>query len=251
VQLILEVRVQPLSRSVRIAAVVVLCACSLFAKSKEKEAKIVDSGKFGIFVNGTRVGTETFSIEQTMTGSITHANLSVDQAGVKAEQKSDLQLAANGDLLRYEWKELSPGKGSTVVMPDDKFLIEHIYTGDKGKPFDRPFLMPGSTVILDDYFFSHRQLLAWRYIGASCKPNDPNCSMEKTKFGGLVPHTGTPIVINIEYKGAEKVAIKGTDVQLRRFDLDADGVLWSLWMDDNYKVQRIAIPEQHTEVLRD
>lgn len=244
-----------LSRPTRIALTLVLCTStiSLFAKSKEKDpsVKVVDSGKFGIFVGGNRVGTEAFTIEQTATGSSTHCDLTIDQNGSKIEQRSDMQLAANGDLLHYEWKELSPGKASSVVAPDDKFLIEHLYSGEKAKPFDRPFLMPASTVILDDFFFTHRELLAWRYVGMSCKPSEPQCDMPKTKFGGLVPHTASPILISIEYKGQEKIAIKGTDTLLRRFDLDVDGVAWSMWMDDSYKIIRITVPENNTEVLRD
>jgi hypothetical protein len=211
----------------------------------------MDSGKYGIFVSGSRVGTETFNIEQTATGSNTHCDLTIDQGGSKIEQRSDMQLAANGDILHYEWKELSPGKASSVVVPDDKFLLEHLYSGEKTKPFDRPFLMPASTVILDDFFFTHRELLAWRYISQSCKPTDTQCNMPKTKFGGLVPHTASPITISIEYKGIEKINIKGAELSLRRFDLDVDDVVWSMWMDDDYKLQRILVPSSNTEVLRD
>jgi hypothetical protein len=230
-----------------------MSSVSLFAKPKEKDpsVKVVDSGKFGIFVSGTRVGTESFTIEQTATGSSTHCELTVDQSGSKIEQRSDMQLAANGDLLHYEWKELSPGKASSVVAPDDKFILEHLYSSEKAKPFDRPFMMPASTVILDDFFFTHRELLAWRYMGMSCKPNEPQCDMQKMKFGGLVPHTATPILISIEYKGQEKIPYKGADVLLRRFNLDVDGVAWSMWMDDSYKIVRLTVPENNTEVLRD
>lgn len=244
---------QLLCRSLRIAAVLLFSASLLFAGSKEKEpaGKIMDAGKFGIFVNGMRVGTEEFKVEQTVTGSSTHCDLTIDQGGTKIEQRSDMQMAQNGDLLRYEWKEVSPGKASSIVEPQDKFLIEHLYSGEKAKPFDRPFIMPASTVILDDFFFTHRELLAWRYIGASCKPGETNCNLKKTKFGGLVPHTAQPVEVSIEYKGPEKITIKGTEMQLSRFDLDVDGVQWSLWMDSDYKVQRIVVPDSHTEVLRD
>jgi hypothetical protein len=245
--------VQLLSRSLRLALIVaLLLSCPLFAGTKEKDQrKIVDSGKFGIFVSGNRVGTEAFSIEQTMSGSQTHCDLTIDQSGQKIEQTSDMSLAPNGDLLRYEWKELSPGKASSVVTPDNTFLLEHLYSGDKAKPFDRPFMMPASTVILDDFFFTHRELLAWRYIGTSCRQGGANCNLEKTKFGGLVPHTASPILINIQYKGPEKVTIKGAEQQLRRFDLDVDGTMWTMWMDDAYKIMRIVVPTTNTEVLRD
>ena len=243
---------QQVFRRTAFALVLVMCASALFAKSKEKDsaAKVMDSGKFGIFVNGNRVGTEAFTVEQTTTGSRTHCDLTIEQGGSKIEQRSDMQLAQNGDLLRYEWKELSPGKASSVVVPDDKFLLEHLYSTDKAKPFDRPFLMPASTVILDDFFFTHRELLAWRYIGASCKPGE-QCNLPKTKFGGLVPHTASPIEINIEYKGVENVTFKGAPAQMSRFDLAVDGVNWSMWMDKEYKIQRILVPDSNTEVLRD
>ena len=39
-------------------------------KEKEHEGKQVDSGSFGVFQNGHRVGTETFSIYQTSSGSV-------------------------------------------------------------------------------------------------------------------------------------------------------------------------------------
>ncbi len=244
---------QPLSRSIRFTAVLVLCGFSAIANAKGKEpsAKVVDSGKFGIFVNGTRVGTETFQIEQTTTGSQTHCDLQVDQGGTKIEQKSDMTLAANGDLLRYEWKELSPGKASNTVAPENNFLIERLYSGEKAKPFERPFMLPPSTVILDDFFFTHRELLAWRFVFGSCKANEAQCNLPKTKFGGLIPHTGTPVMANIEFVGIEKVTLKGVQMDLRRFDLEEDGVKWSIWMDDSYKVQRLTIPEKNTEVLRD
>jgi hypothetical protein len=242
--------VQLSSRSIGYALVLVLGITPLFAKSKEA-SKQIDSGKYGIFVSGNRVGTETFNIEQTATGSITHCDLTIDENGSKIEQRSDMQLTTSGDLLHYEWKELSPGKASSVVVPDDKFLLEHLYTGEKAKPFDRPFMMPASTVVLDDFFFTHRELLAWRYIGQSCKPADGQCTMPKTKYGGLVPHNATPITDSIEFKGIEKVNIKGSDRQLRRFDLEQDDVIWSMWMDDDYKVIRILVPSNNTEVLRD
>ena len=48
------------SRSISYALVLVLGITPLFAKSKEG-SKQIDSGKYGIFVSGNRVGTETFN----------------------------------------------------------------------------------------------------------------------------------------------------------------------------------------------
>ena len=38
-------------------------------KNKDNAAQMVDSGSFGIFLNGHRIATETFSIQQNATGS--------------------------------------------------------------------------------------------------------------------------------------------------------------------------------------
>jgi len=32
-----------------------------------------------------------------------------------------MQLAANGDIRRYEWKELSPERGESVLLPMTTF----------------------------------------------------------------------------------------------------------------------------------
>ena len=39
-----------------------------------------------------------------------------------------------------------------------------------GKPAEQPFLMPSTTAILDNNFFVHREVLAWRYLG--CRLQD-------------------------------------------------------------------------------
>ncbi|MGC1500346.1 MAG: hypothetical protein WA800_10125, partial [Terriglobales bacterium] len=54
-----------------------VCAATAAASSKDKdkdkkehEKQSIDSGSFGVFMSGHRVGTEKFSIDQTNTGSI-------------------------------------------------------------------------------------------------------------------------------------------------------------------------------------
>ena len=75
-------------------------------KEKQHEGKQVDSGSFGVFQNGHRVGTETFSIYQTSTGSIIQSEFKTENAPTQDVQTSELQIAENGNVRRYEWKEL-------------------------------------------------------------------------------------------------------------------------------------------------
>lgn len=231
-----------------------LAAASPVLLAAREGSKAVDSGTFGIFISGNRVGTETFTIEDTARGSVTRSTIKVTD-GQTMEQTAEMQLASSGDLVKYEWREVSPGKGSRVVQVDprspDKFLIEHIDFGDKSKPIEQPFLSPASTIILDDYFFSHRQLLIWRYIGASCKGGNQGCQFQKVPFGALSPHDASSFMVNVEYKGTEKVTIRGTQQDLMRINLTSTVDEWSLWIDKDYKIVKIAITGTNTEIVRD
>ena len=61
-------------------------------------------------MNGHRIATETFSIQQNATGSVISSQFKTEEGTDKAVQSSELQLAPNGDIRKYEWKEISPGK---------------------------------------------------------------------------------------------------------------------------------------------
>lgn len=215
--------------------------------------KVVDAGSFGIFVNGRRVATETFSIEQFADSSVTKSELRVEDGGKIAQQTAELLLSSTGDLRRYSWSESSPGKAQAVVEPKDTFLIERLVASPSDKPLEQPYILPPSTMILDDYFFAQRELLAWRYLGSSCRqePGGNGCKLSRTQFGVLIPRQRASVLVSMEYVGRESVNVRGQSRMLSRFNLVADGVDWQLWLDDNYHLIRVYIPAEVTEVVRD
>ena len=97
-------------------------------------------------------------------------------------------------MQHYEWHELAPEKSEIIVEPQDEFLVEHI-TSEKEKKFEQPFLVPATTMVLDDFFFSHWEILTWRYLASICKPvNGVNqCAPQKSQFGVIVPRQHTSI----------------------------------------------------------
>jgi hypothetical protein len=217
--------------------------------AKKPSADLVDSGVFGIYVNGKRVASEKFEITQTAEISVAKAELRIDQA--KNAQTAELQLSRAGNLLRYQWSEKD--QGTAVVEPKDEFLVEHVSLLQPAKSAEQPFILPTSTLILDDYFFSQRQILLWRYLATQCKmkAGETGCSLSPAQFGVIVPRQQTSMQVNIEYKGPQKVNIKGADQDLRRFELHSEGNDWVLWMDNTYKIQKIVIDAEGTEVYRD
>jgi hypothetical protein len=236
-----------------LAAVLLLVAAPLFArKEKEKDSSpsLVDSGAFGVFVKGNRVATETFRIEQRGDVSVSTSEFRTDEGPQKSVQRSEMRVASNGDLRSYEWREVSPGKAQSTVEQSEQFLIEKSVPNPPDKPQQKPFMVPVSTVILDDYFFVHREILAWRYLAQGCG-GQSNCKLTKQQFGVIVPRQQISSMVSIEYVGKETLTLHGAAAQLDRFTLTADGVDWSLWLDGNMKLVRILIPSENTEVVRE
>jgi hypothetical protein len=258
--------IQTISRRTSIIAfvlILVLAATCAFARDKDKDkdkdkkadaAHVVDSGSFGIFLNGKRVGTEKFNIEQATDLGIITADLKVDDGSNKAEQHSEMRVAPDGKLKIYKWQSTVPDHEESIVEAKDDFLVEHVTAADQ-KKLDVPYILPLTTVILDDNFFSQRELLLWRYlIQGGCKVENGERLCGPAHFGALVPQQHISINTVVELLGRDKISVNGVEKELNKFKIDTDGVPWFVWMDDmenNYKVLKMSIPSSNIEVVRD
>ncbi len=236
---------------------VLACAAVLYAGNKKDKAKPagaqqIDSGSFGVFVRGQRVVTETFSIKQENGISIVKSQLKEISGSASPGQKSELEMTGSAELLRYEW---SDGNSSLVVTPNDDFLLEKITPSPGAKPAEQPFLMPSTSAILDNNFFVHREVLAWRYLKTDCQSEsgELRCQKDPGEYGVLVPQDRTSLRVRLELVGREKVNIRGTERELLRLDLKGEDFSWALWVDDKdqFKLMRVLIPDDKTEVVRD
>lgn len=223
-------------------------------KEKGHEGQSVDSGSFGVFMSGHRVGTEKFSIDQTNTGSVIRSEFKTENDPNMAVQDSVLELTSAGDIRRYEWKEVSPGKAQSVINPNSEFLNQKWSAGPGEKEHEQPYLLPHSTNILDDYFFIHREVLVWRFLAATCKQEkgQVQCPIkQRTQFGSLNPRQHASSPLSAQYLGREKIAYKGNQQEFNKVELNMESGPWYLWLDDQFKVVRILIEGDNTEVVRD
>jgi hypothetical protein len=231
---------------------VLLCASDKKDKPKQGVTQKVDSGSFGVFIRGQRVVTETFNVQQENGISDIKASLQEIGGGAHKEQHSELQMTSNGELVRYEWTD---GSGSLVVTPNNEFLLERITTSAEAKPAEQPFLMPNTSAILDNNFFIHRQVLAWRYLATNCQTQTGalRCQQSPVEFGVLVPQDRTSARVRMELVGKEKVMIRGTERELLRLNLKGETFSWALWVDekDQFKLMRVLVADDNTEVVRD
>jgi hypothetical protein len=242
-------------------------------KPKEKSnAKVADSGSFGIYLNGKRVGTETFNITETLNGeqhpeySTASSEIKFDDGKFRASQTAEMQITAKGELRSYIWRATVPEKEEASVEPRDQLLVEHIIPADQ-KKVDVPHMLPLSTVILDDNFFSQRELLLWWYLATGCKRQNNDLMCGTGRFVILVPHQHVSGNATLELMGQDKVMIKGTERELNKIKLEtngpqsltwlndqareSDGVQWLLWVDDQYKIIKMTVAGSNVEVIRD
>jgi hypothetical protein len=216
------------------------------ARKKESPPQVVDAGSFGIFVKGKRVGTEKFRIEQGSDASTITSELHLDDG---TDETSEMRVAPNGALRRYQWRSTSLSQES-VVEPDKERLVQHVTLADEKKR-DIPYVLPTSTVILDDNFFSHREILIWRYLATGC---DKQLDCQPAHMGVLVPHQHMATTTTVELLGRSKIRYKGVQKELNEVKLDVDGVQWRIWVDDpenGYKVIKMAIPSTDVEIWRE
>ena len=219
---------------------------------KPPPVKEIDSGSFGIYVGGKRVATEIFHIEQLSDMSVAKSEIKLED-GTKASQTAELKLTPSGDLKHYQWNELSPERAEATVEPQDQFLVEHM-SFSTGKPLEQPYILPPSTMVLDDYFFSHREILLWRYLATACHPEagTGRCPLAKSQFGVLVPRQRSSMLVTVAFVAREKISLHGKDVEVSHFTLQAeDSSDWALYVDDQYKLVRVVIAADNTEVIRD
>lgn len=247
-------------KPVPLCMLVLLLSATLFAGGRDNKPatqkqpavrKVVDSGSFGIYVNGRRIGTEKFHVEQGTTSNLATSEVTVEDGATHAVQGSELEITSTGALLHYRWHEDSPEKALTSVEPNNEFLIQRTQPDPNQKAMEQPYVLPATTPILDDYFFVHREILAWRYLASICEPaaDGLKCKGGKSEFGVLIPHQHTSVLVQIEANGAEKLTIGGAERDLQRFTMTADGTEWQLWLDENHKLVRAL--SQGIEALRD
>lgn len=261
--------------AILLSAVLATSLClSAADKTKEKEkanSKVADSGSFGIFMNGKRVGTETFSITQTLNGerrpdySTATSEIKFDDGRFKATQTAEMQVSAKGELRSYSWHSTVPQKEESSVEPKDQLLVEHIMPADQ-KKLDVPHMLPLSTVILDDNFFSQREILLWWYL-ANCRRQDNALLCGTGKFVILVPRQHVSGNATMELMGQEKIMVRGAERELNKVRLDTSGpqsltwlhdqggeseaTQWVLWVDDQYRVIKMTVAGSNVEVVRD
>jgi hypothetical protein len=226
----------------------------IFAKDKEKQfsGQMVDSGSFGIFQNGRRVASELFSISTS--NGVSTVTSQIQQADTQqTDQTSEMQIASDGSLISYEWRQMQEPNAELTLLPKNEFLTEQLKQSAASKPIEHPFLMPKTSIVLDDNFTVQREVFAWRFLASACQQEKTDFKCAATSFGTIDPQESVSIAVTAQPGGVDQIVVKGVKRQLWRVNLKSDSEGWSLWLDpaDHYKLIRLARSGVDMEVVRD
>jgi hypothetical protein len=232
----------------RIGTVIILLSTLAFA-ADQKAATTVDSGRFSVMVSGKRVATESFSMQQGAGGNTVSSTLEFDNGTSKASQQSSLEIGSDGSLRKYTWQEVNPGKAKIVAEPqNDNFIVVHqkMNETEAGKDLSHP-VSASTTSIVDDNFYSHVQVLLWRYMAGSCQGGQ--CRYAEQKLPVFVPHQDMAQMFTISYGGEEAVLIKKSMLKASKFKVQTEAGDMTVWM-EGIKMMKLTLPGD-VEVVRE
>ena len=100
----------------------------------------------------------------------------------------------------------------------------------------------------------HREVLAWKYLASACRTEkgQVQCPLkQKAQFGTMNPRQHSSAPASMEFMGREKVTVGSAEKELNKLELASETGTWLIWFDDQFKVLRISIPSEKTDVIRD
>jgi hypothetical protein len=65
------------------------------------------------------------------------------------------------------------------------------------------------------------------------------------------PHQHSSAPLSAEFLGREKVSLKSGQQDLLKLEFKTEAGTWQLWLDDQFKVMRMLVVGENTEVDRD
>lgn len=195
------------------------------------QTEVVDEGTFRLSVRGTAVGTETFSIRRSGSGS--GATL-VAQGRVVLDTGEQTRA-----LLQLDGAPLRPSAYQIEVTGSEKQSIRGQAAGNRfraqivstaGETM-REYLASDGAVILDDGV-AHQYYFLVPAIG------------ERDRIPIIIPRQSRQISATLRDGGSETIQVDGQSVSARRIHVEPAGLAArTVWIDSEGRVLRLQIPD--------
>jgi hypothetical protein len=195
-------------------------------------------GKFRDLVAGKEVGSEEFEISSSAAGWLARGNATVKSAnGPETRITSQLQLAAGGAPIHYEWSTITGAKKAAASVDFSGGTATIHLQVNGSQPYTQQFFFKSpNIVILDDNLYYQYAILAELYDWSK---------KGLQTFPVLIPQEMTPGSITAEALDPENVNGKNLDrLRVRSQDLEI-----ILYLDGN-RLEKISVPTANAEIIR-
>ncbi len=219
-----------------IAVLILSAACCLAAPAGDQKAAMAeDHGRFEISVNGSKVGTEEFSVSKDGGGWVVKGTTEFHSAAGSGKVTGELHLNAAGAPLRYDWTDA--GKKVTSDTTFEGSEAKMSTTIGSGKPIKQDFFFAPPVIILDNNLYHQYEVIARLYNWSTRGPQN---------FSVLIPQEHMPGAVTVEATAPGAATGAAAD-QLHVHSTDLDLLLF---MDSTHRLMRISVPSANAEIVR-
>ena len=202
-----------------------------------------EQAQFEIFVDGTQIGQEKFSIEVSGDTITSRSTVSFRNTGIK-RQKVQLESQLNMDSYympqTYQLRTNVDGQTGTIKGTFTKGEATFEYRGS-GNPRQRGLLVGDNYIVLDTNVFHHFIFVARLFDFRSGKQQSIEVVIPQELDGGI---------LKVNEVGLERVSIGGKRKELHHLRADSGLLQIDLWVDDRQILYKIALPSKNIEVMR-
>ena len=181
----------------------------------------IESARFIVSVDGTRIGTEDFTISKRGDGFLAEGRIRLEVDGETVDAQSRMELDAALNPIFYEYRSAD----RTIQVTVGELLTEVEYTLEGQRtPYDIRF--PDGGMIIDDNFFHHYLLLLYRQ----------NLGRESVPV--FVPQQMTLGTIDVR------------ELEERTYELDSNNLKLRATLDENGRMLRLVLVDSNVVVER-
>lgn len=203
-------------------------------------AQTVDQGQFRVLVDGREVGTESFTITQSGSGTVavTMASGRVDLRLSDGSLQLVPRLRAQGvgaDPVQYQ-VDVSGDSTQRVVGTIGSGRVSAKIVTPTGERL-REYVASAGAVVLDEWVAHHYYFLATRTHAG--------------RVPVIVPRENRQVMATVTSRGEEPVQVAGRTVSLFHLAVQpAGGDAADVWVDDLNRVVKVEIPARRYQAVR-
>ncbi len=216
---------------------VLSAACCLASPAADQKPSFAeDRGRFEISVNGSKVGTEEFSVSKDGAGWVAKGTTELHSAAGSGKVSGELHLNATGAPTRYDWSSDS-GKKVTSNTTFEGSEAKMMTTIGSEKPIKQDFFFAPPVVILDNNLYHQYEVIARIYNWTARGPQNFSVLIPQEHMPGSVTVEATPAGAATG-SAAEQLHVHSTDLDI------------FLFMDSTHRLMRISVPSANAEIVR-